>query len=72
MARGLAPKTWQSVRGDFNRMYKERRLAALKAGRHFPPYEQARDQLQAAIRVAEREGEIDLIEFWDHVFRVLK
>jgi tellurite resistance protein len=53
-------------------MYKERRLAAQKVGRHFPPYEQARDQLQAAIRLAERDGEVDLVEFWDHVFRVLK
>lgn len=53
---------------NFNRMYRERRLAALRAGRRFPDYAQAKAQLIAAIESVRTSGEVGVNEFWDYVF----
>lgn len=68
--RGLSPKAWSGAASDFNRMYRERRLAAQRAGRPFPYFAQARVQLAEAIEIARARGEVAGInEFWDYVFR---
>ena len=54
----------------FNKMYRARRLAAMRLGRKFPPYRKAKRQLDEARKVAIARGEIEVDKFWDTVFRV--
>jgi hypothetical protein len=69
-ARGLSPKAWNGNKADFNLKYKQRRKAAAAAGRPFPNYKTACNQLDLAVRIANEQGEVTGInEFWDFVFR---
>lgn len=54
---------------EFNKMYRERRLAAQGAGRPFPYLPQARAQLSQAMEIARATGWAAPNEFWDFVFR---
>jgi hypothetical protein len=69
-ARGLSPKAWNGNKADFNLKYKQLRKAAVAAGRPFPNYKTACEQLDLAVRIANEQGEVTGInEFWDFVFR---
>jgi hypothetical protein len=68
--RGLSPKAWNGNKSDFNLKYRERRRAAAAAGRPFPDYKTACEQLDLAVQIANESGEVGGInEFWDFVFR---
>jgi hypothetical protein len=67
----VTQKSWSVSKQRFNQMYRERRLAAERAGRKFPSYAAACRQLETAVRLAELRGEVASInEFWDFVFSV--
>jgi hypothetical protein len=64
-------KSWSVSKPKFNQMYRERRLAAERAGKKFPSYNVACQQLETAVKLAELHGEVASInEFWDYVFGV--
>lgn len=66
----LGPVTWDVSQPTFNRMYRERRLAAAANGLPFPSYRQAFHQLGEAMAAARVAGEVaDVNAFWDCVFR---
>jgi hypothetical protein len=67
----VSNKAWSGSKSEFNQMYRERRLAADRAGKKFPSYNTACKQLEAAVRLAELRGEVaNINEFWDYVFSV--
>lgn len=67
----LSPVAWDGEQTTFNRMYRERRLAAQARGEPFPSYQQATKQLGEAMAQAREHGDVAGInEFWDYVFRV--
>jgi len=54
----------------FNKMYRARRLAAMRLGCKFPPYRKAKRQLDQARKAALAKGEVEVDDFWNIVFRV--
>jgi hypothetical protein len=53
----------------FNKLYRQKRLAAQLEGKPFPNYRQACEKLDAAVTTAHQLGEVaDVETFWREVF----